>query len=253
MNLQLQAKDALDFLRSHPAFAFESGDSLCNGFWFIMAPCCKRGHPDTVDKHGVTVYRSSPDWCKYEDLVDEEDRNNMSPWVSVEVPYERMYGEAWSFDHMEYWYETIFFVFEGNPFKSEETYDATKWGRYGGPEGGANSFEEMLIEAAKEVKSAFGDFNVYDSFTTNEEKRNHKEVDPMLFNSCNTPGCKQIEFNKEYIDIYDSLINHRWVEWYMTTEHAKNWSENHGEWKTFIENGKLLEPQHRKDILAQYK
>ena len=119
-----------------------------------------------------------------------------------------------------------------------------KWDRYGGPEGGANSFEEMLIAVADDVKSAFGDFNFYDSFMTDAESKNHEDVEPMFFEPVSDkPGYKSITFNDEYVRIGQGLTNLRWLKWFMDTDYAKeNWNSQLNGWKVLVSKIDELEP-----------
>lgn len=247
--IQLKAKESLDFIRSHPAFTFDNGDSICPGVWFMMAPCCKRNRINS----SITIYQDNPHWEDYIDLLDK-DIWDETDFKSIDVPYERMYGEPWVYDHMEYWYEITFFVFEGNPYISEDLYDSRKWGRYGGPEGGASSFEEMLIKIADDVKNNFGDFNVYDHFHTPAEKNNHEIEKYCTWLPCENLKLRQMVFNNKYIDVLDSLINLRWTEWFMTTKYAKkNWRSSFKQWRKFVNNIKVFEDSNRRDILAKYE
>lgn len=255
---RLEASKALDFLRNHPAFAFENGDSLCSGIWFSMEPCCKYGYTEHAGIHGVTLYSSDPRFKDFDDLLkeqySEEELKNSSDFLSIEVPYERLFGEPWSYDHMEYWYEMTFFVFTGNPYKLENSYDAKFWSRYGGPEGSANTFEEMLIKVAKEVKEVFGDFNINDHFHTTAELLNQKNTEHVFWIPCDDSKCKRLEWNNKYVNVYNGLINLRWIEWFMTTDYAKkNWQGDFEMWQRYIDNIKYFEEQERRDNLAPYE
>ena len=256
---QIDAEKALDFLRNHPALHNESGDSICDGMWFGMYLCCKHGTTKYSEHDGVTVWHGDEGWEKYKDLFDaqnKEDAEDETPLElrSVKVPYIQYYGEPWVADHMEYWYETTFSVFCGNPYDKIGSWDLRNWQRYGGPEGGANTFEDMLIEVAKEVKDAYGDWGKYGEFHTPEETLNHKKVEAITFVDCDRPHFKEVLFNKDHVDISDGLINLRWLEWYMTTDHAKkHWECSFPEWTKYINDSKVNEPEERKTILARYR
>ena len=251
---QIKAKEALEFLREHPALNNDGGDSLFNGAWFHMELCCKHGQSKWAGEDGISIYKSNPDWEKYKEYFKEEDREDYLPeeLQSAKVPYSAIYGEPWAADHMEYWYEICFFVFEGDPYNKTERYDYTKWARYGGPEGGANSFEEMLIDAAEKVKEAYGDFNSYDSFMTPAEIKNHADVEPMFFEPVeDKPGYKSIIFNDQHVDISQGLTNLRWLKWFVTTDYAKaNWGDNLSGFQPFVDKIDGLEPEERKRILV---
>ena len=224
----------------------------------MMAPCCKHGICESGGKHGITVYQGDDNFSKFNDLLieqwNEADLINPPDVLSVEVPYERVYGEPWSYDHMEYWYELTFFVFTGDPWDEKESWKMENYARYAGPEGGANTFEEMLIKAAADVKEVFGDYQIYKSFYTKAEINNQENVAPMFSTPCTDHvGYSQITFNDNYVKISDGLINLRWLKWFIETDYAKkNWNYSESEWRTFLE--KLNhEPQERKDLLKSYE
>jgi hypothetical protein len=250
MNLetQIKATEALNFLRDHPALNNDGGDSLFNGAWFHMALCCKHGTSKYAGTDGIEVYKSDPNWKKYKEYFKDDDDEAC-------VPYEVIHGEPWKAHHMEYWYEICFMIFEGNPYDRDDTYKFEKWGRYGGPEGGANSFEEMLIKAATEVKEAFGDFNSYDSFLTKAVTNNHKNVIPMTHEPLkDKPEYGLCVFNKDYVDIGQGLINLRWLKWFIATDYAKkNWEHSITKWQTYIDKIEKLESTERKQILEKFK
>jgi hypothetical protein len=110
----------------------------------------------------------------------------------------------------------------------------------------------MLIQAAAEVKKAFGDFNSYDSFMTEAEARNQKSVEPMFFQAIDDkPGYKTVIFNKQYVHIGQGLTNLRWLKWFIGTDYAKtNWESSLQGWQTLVDKIDGLEPEERKQILA---
>ena len=211
---RIKAIDALEFLRCHPAFSTDVfGDSLFDGAWFWMAKCCKRGRSEDSKRYGVTIHRGDKGWRKYEDRFEEEYKDDDIPKnkQSIEISYEEWYGEPWVFDHVEYWYETTFFVFEGNPYGGTlEHIDIKKWGRYAGPQGGEKSFEDMVIDCAKKVKKAFGNFHDYRDFRLAEEDKNHKAHDCFHLKEIkkgDSKGNFRMKSNKDYIAIYNGLVS----------------------------------------------
>ena len=158
-NKRIESIKALEFLRAHPALnADVFGDSLFDGAWFHMEKCCKRGKSEYCKNAGITIYRHTKGWEKYKDQFEKEYKNDLDTpknLQSIDISYEKFYGEPWIFDHVEYWYETTFFVFMGNPYGNiKKQFDYTKWDRYAGPRGNANTFEDMLIDCAEKVKKA---------------------------------------------------------------------------------------------------
>ena len=255
LETKIKATEALNFLREHPALNNDGGDSLFNGSWFHMELCCKNGITKWGGDDGVTIWKSNLNWEKYAEYFRDNEEDYLPTELhSAKVPYEVVYGEPWKADHMEYWYEICFCVFEGDPYSKDDRFDYTKWARYGGPEGGANSFEEMLIKAAAEVKEAYGNFDSYQSFITPSEKNNHMNVPPMTFEPIpEKPHYSTGIFNHEYQDVSQGLTNLRWLRWFITTDYAKkNWESNIPEWQNFVAKIETLEPEARKQILAKY-
>lgn len=251
---QIKAKEALEFLRNHPALNNEGGDSLFDGAWFHMELCCKNGKSKLAGEDGIRIWKGEPNWEKYQEYFDEDLNKGLPDELhSADVPYAVFYGEPWAANHMEYWYEICFFVFEGDPYNNGDIYNHTKWGRYGGPEGGANSFEEMLIAAAEDVKKVFGDFNSYDSFMTAAEVKNHADVEPMIVDPVVEKTGYIMRFNDKHVDVSSGLLNLRWLKWFIATEYAReNWKDKLSDWQVLLNKIDELEPEERKRILSSF-
>ncbi len=261
-NKRIKAITALNFLRSHPALnADVFGDSLFEGAWFHMEKCCKRGNSEYCKTAGVSIWRGRKGWEKYKDQFEKEYKDDAITSKSlqqIDIPYEQLYGEPWVFDHVEYWYETSFCVFTGNPYGDiKQHMDYLKWAKYAGPEGGANTFEDMLIDCAQKVKKAFGDFDDYNDFLLPEEIKNHKEI--SFFNnfkpikSGKHKGCSRMIHNKNRLDIYNGLTNIRWLKWFVETDYCKkNWDYYMKDFKKIIKKLDKI-PEKRQEILNRYK
>lgn len=251
---------ALEFLREHPAFNASLADSLCNGMWFYMTPCCKRGYSES-SKNYMTIYRNSKGWKKFKDRFDreaEEDKLEGSEleFQSINVTYKERFNEPWSFDHVEYWYELSFSVFEGDPYKDSDSWDYKKWGNYQGVEGGAKTFEDMLLDAARKHKKYFGNFKKYQDFHTDAEKRCQKDIQPFHFKPVEgQPKLSEMISNRDYVDVSDGLVNLRWLKWFIEQDYAKkNWKEPIGsKWAAYINKIDAMEPKSRKKLLAKYE
>jgi hypothetical protein len=224
-----------------------------------MVRCCKRGKSEWCKNGGVSIFMGQKGWEKFKDRFDEEykdDNETPDGLKSIDVPYEEMYGEPWEFDHVEYWYELTFFAFEGNPYKEpyeEQGYmDNAAWGRYGGPHGGANTFDDMLIECADKVKAIYGNFDSYNDFITDAEKENNKQDNFFLKEtSDSTPYISMIR-NPNYIDVNNGLRNLRWLKWFIETDYCKKeWDCEMGKFRTLIAKIDELEPEERKRILMK--
>lgn len=268
---KLEAIKAIDFLHSHPAFSPEiSAENICEGLTFWLSPVCKNGYNECVKDLGINVYIDSELGRKYKHLLEEEweregiTDENEKLFSPVEVPYETIFGYPWKFHRVEYQWELTFFVFEGNPYKLKDSYDYKKWGRYAasyyGSEGGAETFEDMIIDVAKHVKKEFGDFS-FESFMTPQEIANHNEERPFLSTDPDDDLDKikthSVVWNTKHVDIYNGLINLRWLDWYLNhkTEGviAKDWAESTLKgWKKNIAKIEKLMPESRREILAKY-
>ena len=255
-----EAAEALEKLRNHPAINPEvMGDSLFDGMWFHMTKCCKRGQAECPVQE-VTVYKGDKNWEKYKDIFDKEYKGEeYDELQSIHIPYEEFYGEPWVFDHVEYWYETTFFVFNGNPY-NDEYMDYKNWARYGGPEGGADTFEDMLIQCWKEVKAVFGHFDKYKGFETEEEKANHEDHNMFVHEDESSSGSENmitsfpLERDPDYVDVDYGLINLRWLKWFVETDFCKKeWDHSIEEFQTAINKIKECETEARKKILEKYK
>jgi len=257
---RVKAINALEFIKNHPAINTDTfGDSLFDGAWFNMDKVCKNGRSECCKKN-VNIYRDEKGWEKYKDRFEEEYKDEPEEekcFQSIEIPYEEKYGEPWKFDHVEYWCETVFFVYDGNPYSGvKDHFDIKNWGRYSGPSVKANSFEDMVIKCAKQVKKCFGDFNAYNDFRLPEEIKNRKETD--VFNmkpikSGKYKGYTRMLSNKEHVDVYNGLVNLRWLKWFIETDYCKkNWDYHMGDFKKQIAKLDKV-PKKRLELLKKYK
>jgi len=231
---KLKAIEAIDFLKNHPAFACETDNPICSGFWFGMNDVCKHGYTESA-KDGISVYpRQKKNWERFKHLLPEYEKDDACP--SVDVKYSDLFGEPWESHHVEYWWEISFFIWKG-PHISEdnylEIYDRRNWRMFSGPEGGNRSFEKSIIKAAEKVKKIYGNFCCED-FLTPEEKFNHETENAFLI------GAPYIKHNPKYIEVNNDVLNLRWLKWFMTTEYAKkNWGFYFKEWEDFLQKAKI--------------
>lgn len=236
---RIKAINSLEFLRNHPAISPDIlGDSHFDGLWFHMAKCCKRGLSEGSKKF-TTIYKGDKGWKRFKDRFEKEykdDKETTSSLQSVEVTYKEKFGEPWVFDHVEYWYETTFFIFEGNPYADVgEHMDYKNWGRYAGPEGGANTYEDMLIRCARNVKRAFGSFDINKDFYTPEEKKNNKENRSFLTSQIEGRKGYSLSSNPNYVSVENGLVNLRWLKWFIETDYCKkNWDCNIKDFKKTV-------------------
>jgi hypothetical protein len=230
---KLKAVAAIDFLYYHPAISPEIYNSdISDGVSFSLHPVCKNGYSD-CSKSGVTVYSGSKlgekfkeeleKECKEMGIIDPKDREI----VSVQIPYEKAFGYPWAFDHVEFWWELTFFVFDGDTDNFVHSFDYNKWIRYSGdyilPDlPSCLSFEDMVIQIADAVKEMFGDFNKSEDF------RNEGETETDKYGNL--------------LPIHEGIINRRWLNWYIKKEGESKIAEEWGDgilakWKHLIGKG----------------
>jgi hypothetical protein len=257
---KIKACNSLGFLRNHPALSSTESDSMFDGNWFMMAKCCKRGFSESA-KRSVSIYKGEKGWAKFKTRFEEECKDESflpARLQSIDITYKEKYGELWKFDHVEYWYETSFFLFDGdNPYDSISHYDRKNWGGYLGPMGGARTFEDAIIKQANQVKRAFGSFSLYnDKLFTQAEINNHKQV--RAFNSSKiksgkNKGLHTLNRNTEHMDVSDAVLNLRWLEWFVETDYCKkNWECSIKEFKAKTRKLKTCKTKEYKKLERKY-
>ena len=231
--LQLKARDALNFLEVHPAMNGIFTDVM-SSLWFSIQTVCKRGYCEQA-RNAVRVYKNSKDAHRFKaefekELKDynEEELKTQGPFVSIDVSYKKLFGEDWKFDHVEYWGELSFYMFQGKPTEKKNI-DTKNWQTYCGVEAGGRTFEEMIVNITKKFKQAFGNF-ARDDFLTKKEKDNNKGKMPWHFKPYKRKGStvrySRMVRNRDYMHINDAELNLRWQKWYKTTKHYKeNWAQ----------------------------
>ena len=144
--------------------------------------------------------------------------------ISIEVPYQEMFGEDWKFDHVEYWGELCFYQFDGKP-TIKNWMDYKKWQRCSGVEASGRTFEEMVVSITKKFKKTFGNFTG-DDFLTSKEKENHKKEHPFHRRKIKgRPQYTRLIRNKKYKQVNEAEINLRWLKWFLKTDYGKkNWA-----------------------------
>lgn len=244
--------DAINFINNHPAMinsAFSS-NGLSDNIWFSINQVSKHGYNKYAGKYGITIYPNNKRWNEFINLMDEDISKYPINEQSINIPYETFFGEPWEFDKIEYWYEITFSIFGGNPYSFKDQYDNKFWQRYGHIDGGSNSFEQMVIDIAKKVKYIYGDFKLEDFYTKSEIKYREDENNKSLIEI----GDHRLTKNEEYIDINDSLLNIRWLEWFIETDYAKKqWDYYLNDWKKIIDKKNKLTPERYINILKEYE
>jgi hypothetical protein len=148
---------------------------------------------------------------------------------TINISYEERFDEPWKYDHIEYWWELSFVVFQGNLNRKSYDYsEPKKWDSYGFEQSGATTWEQCLVDMAAKVKEHLGDFSEYKDFVNDFEKKNHKE-NPLisrkpkkLVKGKNLKGYVSVNFNDEkYWRVHTGITNRRWLQWFVTTDYCK--------------------------------
>lgn len=227
--LQIKARNAIYFLSEHPAISptFDVFQALT----FSINPVCKRSYLESA-KSGVTVRLSSKYANRFKKEFDEEikeakyteeELKTQRPLISIEVPYKKLFGEDWKFDHIEYWADMVFYQFEG---KKDGYIDQKNWQAIEALRSipASRTFEEMIVKVATRFKKLYGDFDCED-FLTKREIQNHKKEMAMLVVDKKTMPTGNIVShmisNPKYIKVTYGEINQRWYKWFQTTDYYK--------------------------------
>ena len=245
--LSRQVQDALDFLNNHPGVCHDSCFVNSNLTFWMVDVCKNNEYKDYFhnDKNPVEVYlprdgrykKDRENFKKFVEKYKDEDET-VEECSQIYVPYKEIYGYDWEYDRTYYKGEYCFYKY----YRDEQYIDYLKTTRkiddseavklaswlhtsYSGYQGGdvkADTYEEMIIKIAEDVKRKYGDFSCED-FLTEEEKENHENIDWMFkFEPCeDREGCSEMLRNPDYIRIEQYQYNQRWVEWFKTTDYYK--------------------------------
>lgn len=220
---------AIEFLHWHPAV--NSGYSFLNAFdWWASEVCkndCVKDIHEKPSQVLVRAYEKSKLYNKFKSKYAEIDsKGNYDGWI--DIPYKEVYGYDWEFHKFKYCadFSIYRFIMPKNPTRRNMLLGYDLYQAYSGGYVTANSFEELIIECAKVVKKNYGNFRIYD-FETKEEKENHSKEDCFLhLPSKLGEAFTELKHNPNYIDVYDGVLNLRWWDWYMKTDHfQKNWAD----------------------------
>lgn len=248
---RVKSINALNFLRQHPSLNPEIfGSSLFDGSWLYITKCCKRGIPENC-RIAMSVCRGDEGWenvrCRF-DKEYKDDKETPKNSQSVLATYKEIYKEPWKFDHVEYWYETTFFIYTGNPYKRFDCMNYKNWSRYAAPSGSANTFEDAIINQALKCKRVLGSFDKDCDFLTDAEKKNHEEQEMFISGDL---SC--IKRNPQYLETTIGIINLRWLQWFITTDFCKKqWPCNTEHFKNCINNLEKFMPARRKKLIEKY-
>jgi len=208
------------FLECHPATGMGATSTFESNFCYSAEPVCKNGYYKPLNGK-ITLYHNKKNYERYKELFDKETEiePELKAFNRIEVPYKDHFGAAWKFDHIEWWGELCFVLFNGK--NVTKCHDFKDWGSYQGVSVTSNSYEELVIKMAKEFKRIFGNFEEED-FLTKEEKENHKKEMVFRFADLkNKKGYSELKKNKNYIRVTPAEINLRWKKWFLKTDYAK--------------------------------
>jgi hypothetical protein len=231
MQRHLKARDTIYQLSSHPALA----DPFFTLFGLItidIEQVCKHGHIRPM-KGCIQISNTPQNYKKYKKEFDKEFKEYTKEELDLEgkliradVPYEKVYGEPWAPDHVEYWGDLTFCVFLGKNFKN--WHERSCWERYAGTTASGRSFEDMIIKLGRNFFKTYGKFTEED-FLTSEEKENHTKEKIFFFRPIKKRGrfkTSRLVRNRKYKRVETSEINRRWLKWYATTEDSKRWGSS---------------------------
>jgi hypothetical protein len=222
---------AQNLLNEHPALNPAGSDSFFSGnlTWWVNQMC-----ENNEIRDNYVISKNPLIWIDENDKrfdlffdefhVDHDDDH-------LYVPYRKIYGYNWIYDHCEYVGEYCMFKYcpelnvKGSKF--DKKYPSIQcYNPYQGGGGHGATFEEMVIDIAADVVKKFGPYS-FDEFLTTDEDINHENNSP--FNRIPVIDekfgeCMSLEANDKYITVPECELNLRWWDWYRTTKHyAKSW------------------------------
>jgi hypothetical protein len=228
MNLHQKARSVIYAIDNHPATGSPIKQFLGSAVIDIM-DLCSRGHVRPTD--GKIEIRYTPEnyvlyskeFNKEFKEYSEKELKIYRKLTTIWIPYKKLYGEPWKFDHVEYWGELNFTIFRGkDPKKWIKTSD---WETYDGVYASGKTFEEMVVKLGKKYFRTFGKFSEKD-FLTEKEKSNHATTKAFLPSPRSRPGIYVTVRNPKYIEISPAEINLRWATWFANTPYGKKkWPE----------------------------
>jgi hypothetical protein len=219
-----EAFDAKHFLLWHPAIGEYFDNRL---FSYYLMRVCKNGE-DEHSKNFIQIRydqkRANPFKAEFKKKYKAKELEETPVFCTLDKKYKEVYGKEWEYDHVEYWWDLCFIVYEGSLARNSKDYlNPIKWGAFQLTHGTSLSFEQCLINAAKEAKESLGDFTD-NEFYTKEEKDNHKNTKIFLPDSKGKNG--YVRWNPKWINVNHGILNRRWLKWFKDTPYCtKNWDK----------------------------
>ena len=226
-----------DFLNHHPGISKGLMDNTVKEFNCWADDVCvnnksKRDYREKPENVTVHFHRGSEGFVKYfesrikdedgEDDTKLEDDREFAEFDTIEVPYRVVYGCEWAYDRTVWNGEYSIHKFIGDPKKKVKPQQEYKyWNSYEGTHiFNMDSYEELIIALAEDVKKNLGDFG-YESFLTDEEKANHEKERLFFFVPTKEGNAFEMKHNRRHIDVSEEEKNLRWWKWFRTTEYYK--------------------------------
>jgi len=221
-DLHIKARDMIWFLESHPAL----GGDIHGLFSLLQVQIEKVDKRGRIEPHkGLEdIYWTREIYKKFKTEFDAvfkdcaPDELKRKPLISIQVPYERVYGGKWAFDHIEYWGELSITAFMGKDFK--HGHDMKNWQYLAGIETGGRSFQEMIVNIGTQFKKVHGDFSGQD-FLTPQEMKNNKNEEIFFFKDIPNTNHGEMIRNPKYIHVSSAELNRRWWKWFSKTPQCK--------------------------------
>lgn len=193
-------KEELDFILNHPATQSSNLDNTFDTMWWMLTEVCENGYCET---DSVCLYPCHPRFDEFKHLINIDG--------NVNILYSELFGKEWEFDHGEYWYELDIAIYTA---KSDVDF-SDNYSHIRRIEGGAESWERMILEIASELRERFGDFNIDDDFFNKEEKDDKKKSDAYIAEMMDTI-CADGKFEKPPPKTKipsKVVIKKRWQKW----------------------------------------
>ena len=133
----------LRFIQDHPAIGLSDWKFAYSlGFNFFVNECCKRGVTE-IGSYLMYINEGHECWDQLKHKADE--------YGDVRTDYKELYGEDWSFDHVEY-YSVVDFVacLSGK----------VSWSCYPLATTTDRTFEGLIAKNAKIIRENLGDYNI---------------------------------------------------------------------------------------------
>ncbi len=229
-----QFNDSILFLNSHPALNRKPFEFFNDNFrWFTCDVDSYRNMKNVDDNGNEFIeyfryepgfykfykYRNKPISSKY-DVPLNDNNKNAEEYDSIIVPYYVVYGKNWKYEKTTF--DGIYNIVKFNGKmknvnrRKNDKINVFEWFYFdGGNIDDKDTYEDLIIATAEEVKKKYGDVN-FGTFYTKDEKTKEKD-------RINNLTLRILEGSSEFQTI---IYNHysknlKWWEWFMETDFYK--------------------------------